>query len=106
MTSRSAVARIALAGAVVAMVVASADAARPPCPGGTYTVQGGPLLIGAPPTQVDTVTVAPDPAAIELSIGCGPVNAVKPDKVRGAKRGTKVRATWEGCAGLEGKIKL
>jgi hypothetical protein len=87
-----------------AMPVGAAD--RPPCPGGVYEVQGGPLLIGAPASQVDTITVSPDPASIELSIGCGPANAVKADKVRGAKRGTKVRATWEGCANLTGKIRL
>jgi hypothetical protein len=98
--------RIGVASAIVAAVAVEARAVRPPCPGQTFTVQGGPLLPGAPPTQVDTVTVAPDPAAIELSIGCGPANVVKPDKVRGVKRGTKVRATWKGCAGLEGKIKL
>jgi hypothetical protein len=98
--------RIGVASAIVVAVAVDARAARPPCPSGTYTVQGGPLLPGAPPEQIDTVTVTPDPAAIELSIGCGPANTVKPDKVRGVKRGTKVRATWKGCGALEGKIKL
>src|SRR6185369_8684280 len=55
---------------------------------------------------IDSITVSPEPATVELSIGCGAANAVKTDKVKGAKKGTKVRATWEGCAGLEGKIKL
>ena len=91
---------------VVLWVAGNTLAAKPPCPGGTYTVQDGPLLDTAPPTQVDTITVSSDPATIELSIGCGIANAVKTDKVKGAKKGTKVRATWEACAGLEGKIKL
>jgi hypothetical protein len=98
--------RLGLAGLIVAAAVSNGNAARTPCPGGTFEVQGGPLLVGAPPSQVDTVTIAPDPASIELSLGCGPANVVKPDKVRGAKRGTKVRATWEACAALEGKIRL
>lgn len=98
--------RVGVASAVVLWVAGSALAAKPPCPGGTYTVQDGPLLDTAPPTQVDTITVSSDPATIELSIGCGIANAVKTDKVKGAKKGTKVRATWEACAGLEGKIKL
>lgn len=93
-------------GLGVATATVSGAAERPPCPGGVYEVQGGPLLLGAPPSQVDTITVSPDPASVALSIGCGPANAVKADKVRGAKRGTKVRATWEGCANLTGKIRL
>src|SRR5262245_58937529 len=104
--SRSFASRLGVSGALVVSIATAAIAARPPCPGGTYTVQGGPLLFGAPPIQVDTITVAPDPVSIELSIGCGVANAVKADKVKGGKTGTKVRGTWEGCAGLEGKIKL
>ena len=104
--SRSFANRLGVAGALALSIATGAVAARPPCPGGTYTVQDGPLLIGAPPSQVDTISVAPDPASIALSIGCGAENAVKTDKVKGAKKGTKVRATWQGCAGLDGKIKL
>ena len=52
--ARSFANRLGVAGALVVSIAGSAVAARPPCPGGTYTVQNGPLLVGAPPSQVDT----------------------------------------------------
>jgi hypothetical protein len=91
---------------VLAVVVGPAVAARPPCAADTYTVQGGPLLPGAPAGQVDTIDVVPDPASVTLSIGCGAANERKPARVRGGKKGTKVRASWADCAGLVGKVKF
>ena len=40
--------RLGLAGLIVAAAVSNGIAARTPCPGGTFEVQGGPLLVGAP----------------------------------------------------------
>lgn len=83
--------------------VAGKPAKKPPCPDGRYFVQGSPLLPGAPPAQVDVVTVGAAPA---LSIGCDAASLRGKVKLRAGKRGTSIGASWQNCGGLTGRVRL
>jgi hypothetical protein len=83
-----------------------ADAKRTPCPGGRFVIQGGPLLPGAPATEVDVLEIGGTPTEGDLGVGCTPADLVKPLRLRAGKRGTKLRAIWADCAGFTGKVRL
>ena len=74
------------------------------CPGGRFVVQGGPLLPGAPGSQVDVVALGTSSA--DLGVGCGPSALQGTPKLRGRKAGTKVSVLWQNCAGFTGKVRL
>jgi hypothetical protein len=85
-------------------VVDRVSAASPACPTGRFIVQGDPLLgFGAP--NSDSMTIAPivDGVQVSTATGCQPVAA---RKYKGTRRGTKVRARWEGCGIWTDPVKL
>jgi hypothetical protein len=88
---------------VVRPALVTGKPARTPCPDERYIVQNGPLLPGAPAEQIDVVTVGTAP---ELSIGCDGTHRKGKVKVRARKRGTSIAASWQGCGGLSGRIRL
>jgi hypothetical protein len=61
---------VAVIAVALAMSAGPAVAKTPrvPCPGGRFVVQGGPMLPGAPATEVDVIEVVPGSGT--LSIGC------------------------------------
>lgn len=96
-----------LAAAVLCLLVEPAPAlAKVSCPGGRFVVGGGPLLPGAPASQVDLIVLATAPAAPELSIGCGAADVKGVPKLKPGKRGAKVKVAWTDCGGLSGKVRL
>jgi hypothetical protein len=91
---------VALAAALL-VVAPQADGKIPPCPGGRYLVAGMPLG-GAPGAAVpDVVDVAGRMVGLH-SGGCAPAKG----RVRGTRKGTKVRVRWKACEGLAGKAIL
>jgi carboxyl-terminal processing protease len=87
---------------LLASSVGSAAAAAPkppPCPGGRFVVQGGALLAN-PISFADDVYFS----ATQIAVASGCTGA--PVKLKGSKRGTTVKATWETCNGVTGKVKL
>ena len=91
---------LALLGALLGSG-APAAAATPPCPGGRYAVTGDRLLEGEVLPGPDDVFFSPTQVAI--ASGCRTVPVAK---LRGSKRGTTLKATWEACGGATGKVKL
>jgi C-terminal peptidase prc len=90
---------LALLGAL--LVAAGAEAAKPPpCPGGRYVVDGERLLAGDVLPGPDDVFFSPTQVAI--ASGCRTAAV----KLRGSKRGTRLKAVWTGCSGATGKVKL
>jgi carboxyl-terminal processing protease len=87
-----------LVGALLA--AAPTGAKTPPCPGGRYVVDGERLLEGDVLPGPDDVFFSPTQVAI--ASGCRTAAV----KLRGSKRGTTLKATWEGCEGATGKVKL
>jgi hypothetical protein len=90
---------------LIALVLlrAAAFAATPPCPGGRFLLPGAPPLIpGAGTPDLEVVVV--EARTVAIASGCPAVTA----KVKGTRRGTRVRATWPKgvCAGSPRKIKL
>jgi hypothetical protein len=92
----------------VPLLDAGAPAAtrRTPCPADRYVVQDGPLLPGAPASQVDVVAIEVTPPGVTLSIGCGATQLKGPVKVRATRKGTKLAAQWLDCGGLSGGLRL
>src|SRR5262249_34535169 len=95
---------VTLAGSTVEPAAREAQARRrqpkpPPCPGGGYGVGGAPLATDSSVT-LDSVTV--DAASATIASGCAHTTA----KLRGGRKGTKVRAVWSSCAGLRGRVRL
>ncbi len=80
--------------------VALARTKPPVCPGGRFLVQGEDLLPGASLAGPDSLFVGATEVGVASGCADGPV------KLKGTKRGTKVRATWESCSGATGKVKL
>ena len=92
-------------GVVLAVLVSvpptDAEAKRriPPCPGGVFWVDGEPLLTSG--------LAAPDAVAVEgglvsLLSGCGPTTV----KLKGTRRGTKLKAKWGSCPGISGRVRI
>jgi hypothetical protein len=81
--------------ALMVVLIGSAASALPPpaCPAGRFAVAGSPLLgFGADGSDAVSYNSAGD---VWTDTGCAPVIA---SKLRGSKRGTKIRATWPtGC---------
>ena len=79
----------------------SSDAKKAPaCPGGRYLVPGTTLTEALDASPPDVILV--DGKTIALESGCNPVKAT----IRGTAKGTKVRARWKSCPGVEGKAIL
>src|SRR6185295_10254161 len=76
----------------------SAHAATISCSAGRYQVLGKALLPGAAAGAV--IVVSGDTVSI---VGrCAPT----PVQLSVAKRGTSVKATWESCEGMSGRVRL
>ncbi len=89
---------------LLALVVAAPiDAAkRPPptaCTAGRFLLTGAPLIRG----QGAPVTDAVEVGATRIAIGAA-CAAVAPKRFKPTRRGTKVKARWDSCAGLTGKV--
>jgi hypothetical protein len=97
---------VLLAGLSLFMSMHVDAAKRPPCAGDRFVVQGGPLLPGAPNSQVDVITLVAQPPDADLGVGCGSANLKRPARLRASKRGTKVRVIWSQCAGFPGNVLL
>jgi hypothetical protein len=69
-----------------------------PCPDQRYLVRGAPVLPGNPTPEAIVISGK----QISLGANCGPTAA----KLVVTSRGTKVKATWSSCTGLQGKVKL
>jgi hypothetical protein len=75
-----------------------AAASVPPCPGGTFTVQGSALIPGAGFTDAVSFSAT----LVGIQSGCPAVEG----RVRGTRRGTKVKARWESCSLIVGRARL
>src|SRR5580765_983223 len=79
----------------------------PPCAGGRYVITGNPRSTGKPTLKSGSSTLKN--STIALSAGC-PATVVKTKHVYGGKGamqgGTRVRAVWDQCAGVRGKVRL
>jgi hypothetical protein len=90
---------VPLAASLLVSSPASAKKA-PACPGGRYLVPGTTLTGALDATPPDVILV--DGKTIAIESGCNPVKAT----LRGTANGTKVRARWKSCPGVEGKAIL
>src|SRR5262245_25771491 len=72
----------------------------PPCPGGVFWVDGEPLLSSSGLAVPDTVSV--ESGSVSLLSGCGPTTV----RLKGTRRGTKLKAKWASCPGISGRVKL
>src|SRR6058998_2141744 len=95
---------LAVAGTTVLTLMVSATpskGAKPePCPPGRYFVLNQSLLPADASSSDEAVVVGG--TAISIGAACRAI----PVKVWLSKSGTKIRARWKGCAGLQGKVRL
>jgi hypothetical protein len=77
-----------------------AAASWPMCPGGQFVVQGASLVPGGAPPGADAVSFST--TLVGLQSGCPAVTG----RVRGTKKGTKVKVRWTSCTGLVAGAKL
>src|SRR5207249_6720135 len=95
---------LAIAGATVLTLMVSATpskGAKPePCPPGRYFVSNESLLPADASSSHQAVVVGG--TAISIGDACRAV----PVKLWLSKSGTKIRARWKGCAGLQGRVRL
>src|SRR5262245_2843705 len=90
---------VPLAASLLVPSMAAAKKA-PACPGGRYLVPGTTLTGALDAEPPDVILV--EGKTIALESGCNPVKAT----LRGTAKGTKVRARWKSCPGVEGKAIL
>jgi cysteine-rich repeat protein len=85
---------------VLGAATAPASAARR-CTGGTFVVDGAPLVSAAAAAPgADAVVIAGK--RVSIASGCPPVRA----RIKRSPRGTAVRAAWESCGALAGEVRL
>lgn len=80
--------------------VPAAAVTWPVCPGGRFVVAGTALVPGGAPANGDSVSFSS--TLVGLQSGCAAVEG----KVRGTRKGTRVRVSWKTCAGLLGRARL
>jgi len=90
--------RLSWFGALPIVLVGAAALAAPPppCASGRFQVLGPPLL-GFGPDGSDAVSYGLGTGEVSTDTGCAPVVAAK---LRGSKRGTKLRAVWPAGCGV------
>src|SRR5262245_26244868 len=71
----------------------------PPCPGGIFWVDGEPL---PPHVVLVPAAVEVDSGFVSVFSGCDPTTV----KLKGTRRGTKLKAKWRSCPGISGRVKL
>jgi hypothetical protein len=69
-----------------------------PCPDQRYVVQGSPVLPGDSASEAFVIS--------NKHISLGTECALSPAKLRVTPHGTKIKARWSSCTGLQGKVKL
>src|SRR5689334_19127061 len=87
-----------VASLIAATPVAARKTPRRPCAGGTFVLQGAPLVLGSSAAPVESVRV--DPGRLTLGACAGPA------KLKATRAGTRVAAKLSGCAGVTGKLKV
>jgi hypothetical protein len=94
---------VAVAGVVAFWSSAAIPRKRPkppPCPPARYLLPA-PLVAGTTAATGNALRAGSAELAIE-----GAREPLAPKTYAGTKTGTRVRATWPGCSGLDGKVKL
>lgn len=99
-TPRPAALALAFAASLALAAAAAARTKTPPCPGGRFGIEGADLLDGAVLPGSDSVFLGGSTLAVASGCNTGPAT------VKGSRRGTKLKATWESCRGATGKVKL
>jgi hypothetical protein len=101
---------IAFATGVLAMLAptdASQKVTAAPCTQGRYVITGNPRSTGRPTLKSGSITMRG--ATVSLSAGC-PATLLKTKRMlggKGLKKGaTRVRAKWEQCSGVKGRVRL
>jgi len=78
----------------------TAAARFPKCPGGQFVVQGPTLVPGMGPDGTDAVSFSA--TLLGIQSGCPAIEA----RVRGTRRGTRLKARWASCPHLIGQGRL
>ena len=94
---------IVAAWALPERAAAKKRALPPACPGGRFVVVGEPLIPGAAASVVgaaDAFQVGG--GQVTLLGGCGPA----PARLKPTRKGTRLRATWPGCPGVRGRVRM
>src|SRR5689334_20875827 len=89
----------AMVSVVGTLDVAARKLRPPPCPGGFYMVDGAPLVssgLGVP----DAVVI--QGRSLSVLSGCDATTA----KLKGTRRGTRIKAKWSSCTGVAGGVRL
>jgi hypothetical protein len=86
---------------------ASQKVTAAPCTQGRYVITGNPRSTGRPTLKSGSITMRG--ATVSLSAGC-PATLLKTKRMlggKGLKKGaTRVRAKWEQCSGVKGRVRL
>ena len=74
----------------------------PACPGGRFVVLGEPLIPTAAAVVGGAEAFHIGGGQVTLLGGCGPA----PARLRPTRKGTRLRATWVECPGLQGRVRM
>ena len=96
---RSAVRSLAVVVSVLSLP-AAARASLPACAGGQFVIQGASLVPGAMADGTDSVSFSS--TLVGIQSGCAAVAG----RVRGTRRGTRVKARWDACDHVVGRARL